>query len=360
MKNLFLLFLIIASACDRIETKDDRPNIVFIMTDDHAYQAISAYGSLLMETPSIDQLAEEGIRFDKAYVTNSICSPSRAVALTGMFSHLNSVRDNLDVFDSTLVTFPKILQQHGYETAIVGKWHLKSTPTGFDFWKVLPDQGHYYHPEIRISEGIVKEEGYVTDVVTKLAKEFLKQRDASKPFLLMYHHKAPHRQWWPSIEDLEAFKNQDIPEPATLFDDYRNMGTAAASAEMRIGDHMALSADNKIHPDRLKDLKLEEFMGWYEGAYLERYNRLKKEEKEKWDEVYGPINENFSKNTPSGKALTYWKYQRYMEDYLGTIKSVDRNIGELMDYLESEDLKENTLGYIHIGSRVLSRRARMV
>ena len=327
-----------------INTQAEQPNIIFIMTDDHAYQAISAYGSKLMNTPNIDRLANEGMLFNKGYVTNSICSPSRAVALTGKFSHLNGVRDNLDVFDSTQVTFPKILQESGYETAIVGKWHLKSEPTGFDYWKVLPDQGHYYDPEFRTPQGIVKEEGYVTDVTTDLAISYLDSiRNQEKPFLLMYHHKAPHRQWWPSMEDIEAYKDAEIPSPATLYDTYINRGTAAKDAEMRIGDHMALSADNKIHPEVLAKMNLEEFLDWYEFAYLERYNRLDEGEKQKWDAVYGPINEDFEKNTPKGKEMTYWKYQRYMQDYLASLKSVDRNIGRLLDYLDKNELTNNTI-----------------
>jgi arylsulfatase A-like enzyme len=327
-----------------INTQAEQPNIIFIMTDDHAYQAISAYGSKLMQTPNIDRLANEGMLFNKGYVTNSICSPSRAVALTGKFSHLNGVRDNLDVFDSTQVTFPKIIRKKGYQTAIVGKWHLKSEPTGFDYWKVLPDQGHYYNPEFRTPNGIVEEEGYVTDVTTDLALNYLDSfRDKEKPFLLMYHHKAPHRQWWPSMEDLEAYKDSEIPSPATLYDTYVNRGTAAKEAEMRINDHMALSMDNKIRPDLLKTMNLEEFLSWYESSYLERYNRLNNEEKRKWDAVYGPINEDFRKNTPQGEALTYWKYQRYMQDYLASLKSVDRNIGRLLDYLDQNNLVENTI-----------------
>lgn len=327
-----------------INTQAEQPNIIFIMTDDHAYQAISAYGSKLMQTPNIDRLANEGMLFNKGYVTNSICSPSRAVALTGKFSHLNGVRDNLDVFDSTQVTFPKILRKKGYQTAIVGKWHLKSEPTGFDYWKVLPDQGHYYDPEFRTPNGIVKEEGYVTDVTTDLALNYLDSlRDKEKPFLLMYHHKAPHRQWWPSMEDLEVYKDSEIPSPATLYDTYVNRGTAAKEAEMRINDHMALSMDNKIRPDLLKTINLEEFLSWYESSYLERYNRLNNEEKRKWDAVYGPINEDFEKNTPKGKEMTYWKYQRYMQDYLASLKSVDRNIGRLLDYLDKNELTNNTI-----------------
>jgi arylsulfatase A-like enzyme len=345
----FLVLILVVSCktengSEAKETTATTPNIIFIMTDDHAYQAIGAYGSKLMQTPNIDRLAEEGMIFHKAFVSNSICSPSRAVALTGKFSHLNGVRDNLDVFDSSQLTFPKVLRKQGYQTAVVGKWHLKSEPTGFDHWKVLPDQGHYYDPEFRTPKGIVKENGYVTDVITNLALEFLDSiRDKTKPFVLMYHHKAPHRQWWPSMEDLEAFKDKEIPSPASLYDTYVNRGTAAKEAEMRISDHMAFSADNKIKPEVLKEMNLEEFMGWYEGAYLERYDRLSEEEKLKWDAVYGPVNEDFAKNKPEGKDLTYWKYQRYMQDYLASLKSVDRNIGRLLDYLDENGLTENTL-----------------
>jgi arylsulfatase A-like enzyme len=188
------------------------------------------------------------------------------------------------------------------------------------------------------------EDGYVTDVVTRLSIAFLDSiRDQQKPFMLMYHHKAPHRHWWPSIEDLEAFKSQPIPEPATLFDDYRNRGSAARDAEMRIHDHMALSADNKVDPEILKRLSLEEFLPWYEENYRKEYARLNTKEKEKWDEIYGSINKDFENDPPSGDKLTYWKYQRYMQDYLGTIKSIDDNIGLLLNYLDSSGLADNTI-----------------
>lgn len=341
---LFLIGIIMAIACGTGKENTTRPNIIFIMTDDHACQAISAYGSKLLQTPHIDELAQEGMLFQHAFVTNSICSPSRAVALTGKLSHLNGVRDNLDVFDSAQVTFPKILRQQGYQTALVGKWHLKSTPSGFDYWRVLPDQGDYYHPDMLTPDGKVKMQGYVTDVVTDLAIGWLDSlRDESKPFMLMYHHKAPHREWWPDLLDIESFQHGEIPEPATLYDTYVNRGTAAREAEMRIADHMALTMDNKIRPEILQNLNLDEFLSWYEQNYQRCYDRLTPTEKTRWDDIYGPINEDFSKNTPRGKELTYWKYQRYMQDYLSTIKSVDRNIGRLMEYLDSKGLAENTL-----------------
>lgn len=346
---ILCLFFVISCKVDHSEDKLNKaeiiqPNIIFIITDDHAYQALSAYDDRLIKTPHIDRLAKEGMLFKKAFVTNSICSPSRAVALTGKFSHLNSVRDNLDVFDTTQVTFPRLLQKAGYETAIYGKWHLKSEPKGFDFWEVLPDQGHYYHPEFLTKKGEIKEQGYVTDVITDKAIKYLDSlRSREKPFMLMYNHKAPHRQWWPSMHDLEDFKYKKIPIPETLFDEYKTKSRASKEAEMRIADHMALSADNKIAPEILEKLNYEEFLDWYKGAYTERFDRLTTEEQEQWQQVYGPINEEFIKNTPKGQALTLWKYQRYMEDYLGVIKSVDRNVGRLLDYLDANELTQNTM-----------------
>jgi arylsulfatase A-like enzyme len=343
--SLFFLSSCIKTKETKVIVKDKQPpNIVFIITDDHAYQALSAYDDKLIKTPNIDRLAKEGMLFQEAYVTNSICSPSRAVALTGKFSHLNSVRDNLDVFDTAQVTFPRLLQKAGYETAIYGKWHLKSKPKGFDHWEVLPDQGNYYDPEFLTAQGEIKEDGYVTDIITNKAINYLDSlRTDSKPFMLMYNHKAPHRQWWPAMEDLEVFKDQKIPVPATLFDDYRTKSKASVEAEMRIGDHMALSADNKIKPKLLERLNYDEFLDWYKSAYTERFNRLSDEEQAKWEAVYGPINDEFEQNTPKGKALTLWKYQRYMEDYLGVITSVDRNVGRLLDYLDEKNLTENTM-----------------
>lgn len=352
----FLIIIIVLYSCTNQEkpknvsevsdfkSQNNKTNFLVIITDDHAYQALSAYDNTLINTPHIDRLANEGMLFKKAFVTNSICSPSRAVALTGKFSHLNSVRDNLDVFDTLQVTFPKLLQKNGYETAIYGKWHLKSKPKGFDFWEVLPDQGHYYHPNLLTENGVKSTKGYVTDVITDRAINYLDSiRNKEKPFMLMYNHKAPHRQWWPSMHDLEDFKYRKIPVPETLFDDYKTKSKASFDAEMRISDHMALSADNKIDPKILKKLNYNEFLDWYESSYVERFNRLNADEQKEWKKVYGPINAKFEKLNPKGKALTLWKYQRYLEDYLGVIKSVDRNIGRVLDYLDDNHLSENTM-----------------
>lgn len=346
---LLLLSVFLSWSCSKTTSEEqvhvkERPNIVFVMTDDHAFQAISAYDTTLMKTPNIDRIAANGMRFDKAYVTNSICAPSRAVLLTGLFSHLNGVRDNVDTFNSSQETFPKILQRHGYQTAIVGKWHLKARPTGFDYWNVLPDQGQYYHPEFRTPDGVVKRTGYVSDVVTDLAIGFIDSvRNEDQPFMLMYHHKAPHREWWPALEDIKEFTSREIPVPESFFDDYEGRGRAAKETEMRIADHMGWSSDHKIHPEIVEEKGYKEFMKWYKRVYLEQYARLTDEEREEWDSVYGPINEDFNKTKREGKELALWRYKRYMEDYLGSIRSVDRNLGRFMKYLKKSGLEENTL-----------------
>ena len=341
---LSLHFISMTLFSQSVQKARERPNIIFIMADDHAYQAISAYGSNRIQTPNIDRLAQEGMRFDRAFVTNSICAPSRAVILTGKHSHLNGVRDNGNVFDGAQQTFPKLLQKAGYQTAIIGKWHLKSEPTGFDFWKVLPGQGDYYQPDFRTPQGIVQEKGYVTDIITDEAIGWMdKTRDKSRPFLLVYQHKAPHREWWPSQDHLRDFKDKPVPEPANLFDDYQGRGTAARDAEMRISIHMGLTNDSKIKPELARKLGFEDFIPWYSNAYTMQYDKLTESQRRNWEAVYGPINADFEKNTPSGDDLTRWKYQRYMQDYLASIRSVDDNIGRLLDYLDKSGLAENTL-----------------
>ncbi len=324
--------------------EDNRPNVIFIMADDHAYQAISAYDSRLIDTPNIDRLAVEGVRFDRAFVGNSICSPSRATVLTGKFSHANGLRDNEDVFDGSQPTLQRFMQRAGYQTAMIGKWHLKSDPTGFDFWKVLPGQGEYYNPDFRTAEGTRRYEGYVTDLTTDFAIDWLETRGSDQPFLLFYHHKAPHREWWPPLDNPTEFHANPIAEPDTLFDDYSGRGSAAREAEMRIADHMGLTNDNKITPENAAALGYEPFMDWYDDAYRRQYDEyMNDEQRAALDAVYGPINEAFAAARLRGKDLTRWKYQRYMQDYLATIRSVDDNVGRLLDWLEANGLAENTL-----------------
>ena len=332
---------------EKVEDSPQRPNILFIMSDDHAEQAISAYGGTLLQTPNIDRIAKEGILFENSFVTNSICAPSRATMLTGKFSHLNGLRDNRDHFDGSQVTFPKLLQQAGYETAVIGKWHLKTKPTGFDTWKVLMGQGEYYQPRIATDTDTSVIQGYVTKVITDLTLDFLESRDTAKPFCLLYHHKAPHRNWMPDVDDLIMYAGETIPEPETLFDDYSGR-PAAAAADMRIAD-MFLSGDMKLHPDSYpgKDMNsggaglgtvVDREAGW-----AAMHARLTPEQKEKWDAHYDPINAEFKRLQPKGKDLVRWKYQRYMKDYLRCVKSVDNHIGRVLDYLDASGLAENTI-----------------
>ncbi len=320
-----------------------RPNIVFIMADDHAEQAISAYGSELIATPNIDRIAREGVLFRNAFVTNSICAPSRAVFLTGTYSHLNGLRDNRDEFDGSQMTFPKLLQKAGYQTAIVGKWHLKTAPTGFDHWKILIGQGEYYSPVFLDNGKKIRHDGYVTDLITDFALEYLEHRDADRPFLLVYNHKAPHRNWMPNVKHLDMYADRDLPLPETFWDDYEGR-PAAAGQDMRIAD-MYLSMDLKLHEAAYGE---DSGSGGQSGfradeAWKRSYARMTSQEKAAWDAHYDPINEAFRKERPTGKALAEWKFQRYMKDYLRSVVSVDENIGRVLDYLDQSGLAENTL-----------------
>ena len=318
-----------------LAAQQQRPNILFIFADDHAYQAISAYGSNRNHTPNIDRLAREGMLFHNALVTNSICAPSRAVILTGKYSHLNTVRDNRDVFDGEQQTFPKILRQNGYQTAIVGKWHLKSEPTGFDYWEVLPGQGHYYNPDFLTPHGTVRREGYVTDVTADLVLDWLeKGRDPSKPFLMMYQNKAPHRNWMPAERHLTLFDGMTMPEPSNLFDDYRGRASVARKQEMEIDRHMNFGADLKVKPPA----------GSQEvAAYDSNIGRLNQQQRAVWDAAYEPKNAAFRAADPQGRELVRWKYQRYIKDYLRCIASVDENVGRVLRWLDATGLADNTI-----------------
>jgi len=331
----YCLFLVVACAGSLFASKG--PNIVFVFSDDHATQAISAYGFPIGEyapTPNLDRLAETGMRFDRCMVTNSICGPSRATILTGKYSHLNGFYFNeATQFDGTQLTFPKLLRGAGYETAVIGKWHLGSEPTGFDHWNILPGQGLYYRPEFRGPEGVVTEEGYVTDVVTDKAIEWLEQgRDPDKPFMLMVQHKAPHREWSPPMKYLDLFDGVTFPEPPTLFDDYRGRTTAAHDQDMSLAQTFEKDRDLKVDVRR----KGSTF-------YQRVYSRISPKQQALWDRNLDMREAVYNDPDMKGVALLRWTYQSYLRDYLACVRSLDDNIGRLQDYLESSGLAENTV-----------------
>jgi arylsulfatase A-like enzyme len=319
--------VLFASALEAAE----RPNILFIMSDDHAYQAISAYGSNRNKTPHIDRIAAEGMRFDRCYVTNSICGPSRACILTGKYSHKNGFYDNQSKFDGSQTTLPKLLKAAGYQTAVVGKWHLVSEPTGFDHWEILPGQGDYYRPTFITAAGRHNVPGYVTDVTTQKAIEWLRNgRDKTKPFLLMVQHKAPHRRWDPPVKYLTMFENERIAEPATLMDDYANRGKAARRAEMRL---------EQMDPE--SDLKL-----WGKDGPTRTwlYNHMTPDERTAWEKHVDPRRAAMDKENPQGtEALRRAYYQLYIKDYLRCVASVDDSVGALLDYLDESGQAGNTI-----------------
>ncbi|MEX0983082.1 MAG: sulfatase [Bacteroidales bacterium] len=340
------------SGCASEPKETERPNILFIMSDDHAYQALSAYSDELIQTPNIDRLAKEGAIFTRATVTNSICAPSRAVMLTGKHSFANGKVDNHQPFDWEQPNFPKLLQANGYQTAMIGKIHMDGIPQGFDFSMVLPGQGHYFNPDFLIEGERVRIEGYVSDIITETTLDWLKnKRDPNKPFCMLYHHKAPHREWEPAERHYREFTERSFREPATLFDDYEGRGTAAKAAEMNILEHMNWAGDSKLYPETMEELGIEPTVlgpggnSWDLTAFKRTIGRYNEEQKAAWDEVYGPINEEFKKQYPgmSEEELMRWRFQRYMQDYLGTIAGIDEGVGRVLDYLDEAGLAENTI-----------------
>ena len=338
MKKMFLYVVLgMLFACTTEKETPQQPNIIFIMSDDHAYQAISAYGHDLNHTPNIDRLADEGALFTHGYVTNSICAPSRAVMLTGKHSHVNGKVDNHKPFNWDQDNFAKQLQKAGYQTAMIGKIHLHGLPQGFDYSNVLPGQGQYYNPDF-IENGVKKQyHGYCTQITTDIAMDWLKnKRDQEKPFLMLYHQKAPHRTWMPEKKYLDLFDDKTFTPPANFFDNFEGREPAAGH-EMGIFEHM----------DLVYDLKMLDDEGEYQTKYRKyaqnMYNRMDDAQREAWDAHYKPIIEAFKKEKPEGKDLALWKFNRYMRDYLATIQSVDDGVGEILDYLDENGLAENTI-----------------
>ena len=315
--------MILVSALFAVSASVVRPNVVFVMTDDHAAHAISAYGSRVNETPSLDRLAREGVLFRNAFVTNSICTPSRAAILTGLYSHKNGV-PVFNRFDGQQPTLPKLLQAAGYHTGIVGKWHLGSDPTGFDRWEILPGQGSYWDPILYTATGEKTYSGrYATDVITDLALDFIRERPRDRPFFLMLHHKAPHGPWTPDERHRRTFEARVIPEPPTLWDDYATRTDALRENRQRVADDLTR-----------RDLKLEPPAG------------LSGEEKAAWllvkpSEV--EVVRDGKALTLTGDALARYKYQRYMQDYLACVQSVDDNVGRLLDFLNESGLERDTI-----------------
>ncbi len=323
----------------------DRPNVLFVFTDDHAPHAIGAYNGFLKSvnpTPNIDRLAREGMVFEESFCTNSICGPSRAVIMTGKHSHKNGFMNNGNAFDWNQQTFPKILREAGYQTALYGKSHLKGKPQGFDDWKVLPGQGDYYNPFLITPEGRVQVQGYCTDIVTDLAVEWLSQdRDTEKPFFLMVQHKAPHRCWMPAIRHLHLYDDITIPEPATLFDRWEDNAPPARYQELEIDRHMDLNYDLFVDLtpefDQPPSQKRQDRSAW------NNMKRMSPGQLKAWRAAYGPKDEEFHRLNLEGKDLVRWKYQRYAKNYLRCIKGVDESIGRLQETLRELGLDENTI-----------------
>lgn len=312
-------------------------NIVYIMTDDHTAQMMSCYDHRYMETPNLDRIAADGVRFTNSFVANSLSGPSRACMITGKHSCANKFYDNTTcVFDASQQTFPKLLQQAGYETALIGKWHLESLPTGFNYWEIVPGQGDYYNPDfITQNNDTVQKHGYVTNIITDDAIDWMEnRRDKGKPFCILIHHKAIHRNWMADTCNLALYEDKTFPLPDNFFDDYEGR-PAAAAQEMSIVKDMDMIYDLKmLHPDKKTYLKslYEKFIG-----------RMDKGQRAAWDKFYTPIIEDFYKKNLKGKELANWKFQRYIRDYMKTAKSLDDNVGRVLDYLKEKNLQDNTL-----------------
>jgi len=337
------LFLTTAAVAEQ-----DRPNILFLFSDDHAVNAISSYGGPLAKvapTPNIDRIAREGAVFLNSFCANSICGPSRATILTGKHSHKNGfMRNTGKGMDQSQWTVSKTLQVAGYNTAVIGKWHLKTTPLGFDHFEVFPGQGNYYNPVFIQPDGSRKQfEGYATDLTTDKSIAWLNDRDKSKPFFLMCQHKAPHRTFAPALRHLGAFDDVEIPEPDTLFDDYANRSKTLARNEMEIDRHFDWAYDAKVRKDERGDVVLPK----PDRYGTPEYHRMTDAQKQKWDAHFGPRNQTFLAEFKAGKMsekdVVRWKYRRYMRNYLGTVKAVDESVGRMLKYLDDNGLADNTI-----------------
>lgn len=352
--------LSLAALAGCAEQQPKQPNIIVMMTDDHTIQAMSCYGSLLVETPNLDRLAKEGMLFENCYVPNAISGPSRACILTGKYSHVNGFTDNSRTFDGEQQTFPKLLHEAGYQTAMIGKWHLNSVPQGFDYWSILEGQGEYYAPLLVENGDTITVPGYVTDIITDKAISFLDKRDKARPFAMLYYHKAPHRNWMPAQRHLGVNDDRVFPEPYNLLDDYSGRGSAAREQAMEIGRDMWPEWDLKLmSPEQLAQSYELEKSGnankddvsrandWRSSVmqYQAAYNRMSADERAAWDRAYAPRIAEWQriKDSLSQDELVRWKYQQYMKDYCAVVKALDENVGRLLAYLEQQGELDNTI-----------------
>ena len=328
-----------------ISSEGQQPNIIYIMSDDHDADAISAYNKKFIATPNMDRIAKDGIRFTNCFVGNSICSPVRATVLTGQHSHLNGIKDNRTPFDGSKITLPRLLKEAGYQTVLIGKWHLHSLPTGFDYWTVLPGQGVYYSTRlINMKNDTVRYNEYATSLITKQALSWLKkQRDPSKPFFVMMHHKAPHRNWVPELKWLEVFSKKKFPEPPTLYADTVGKGTAFRHQRMSILKDMTLCTDLKIDPQYIMDIPHLRPDSNEIRSYNSFMNSIPEYQRIKMKTIFAERGKLLQKLKPTGNELLKLKYQWYMQDYLACIASVDESVGQILNYIDESGLSENTM-----------------
>jgi arylsulfatase A-like enzyme len=338
--RLLIVFLLLTTTV----FSQQRPNIIYIMSDDHDNDAISAYNKQFISTPNIDRLAKEGTRFNKAFVGNSICSPARATLLTGQHSHKNGVKDNFTRFDSSKTTIAHLLTKAGYQTALIGKWHLHSYPAGFDYWRILPGMGQYFDTRmIKMNGDTIIEKGYATDVITDDAIDWLNSIDTHKPFALFFHHKAPHRNFVPSLKYLEQFHIKTFPEPSTLYNDTAGHGNAWRIQTMSILPDMKLCGDLKVGPEYLKDIPELKPDANDVATYNAIMKRMPHNQRDRFKEIYAERGEMIRDKKLSGKELLKYKYQWYMQDYLACVASIDESTGRILDYLDQNELSDNTI-----------------
>jgi len=340
-----MLYRLIILCLLAIPSHAQQPNIIYIMSDDHDADAISVYNKKFISTPNMDRIAKEGMKFTNCFVGNSICSPVRATVLTGQHSHLNGIKDNRTPFDGTKVTLPKLLKEAGYQTALIGKWHLHSLPTGFDYWTVLPGQGVYYSTRlINMNNDTVRNNEYATSLITNKTLDWLKnQRDPSKPFFIMMHHKAPHRNWVPELKWLEIFSKKKFPEPPTLYADTVGKGEAFKHQRMSILKDMTLCTDLKIDPRYIMDIPHLKPDSNEIRSYHAFMNGIPEEQRKKMKEIFAERGKLLQQLKPMGNDLLKLKYQWYIQDYLACVASVDESVGQILNYLDETGLTNNTM-----------------